>query len=282
MMALIWHTLRRMKWHIIGWSLGMAYMGSVVVLFADNLTEQAALMQQFIDALPQGVMDFLGGMDAFITPAGFIDGKLFSQLPLMMGIFAIIVGSGLVVADEENGMMDVLLGQPVSRTKLFFSRVLGVAVGATIIFAVAAVATILPLGTVDLDISPGRMALAFLPAWAQIIFFITFTLLLSMVLPSQKIAASVSGAYLIFGYILTGMANINADWVTAARFSPLYYYQGGAVLYEAMAWSRVLAVLALAILCAVAAWRRFLARDLRVRGEGSWRVTTEQKNIGAG
>ncbi len=260
----------------------MAYMGSVVVLFADNLTEQAALMQQFIDALPEGVMDFLGGLDAFITPAGFIDGKLFSQLPLMMGIFAIIVGSGLVVADEENGMMDVLLGQPVSRTKLFFSRVLGVAIGATIIFAVAAVATILPLGSVDLGISPGRMALAFLPAWAQILFFIAFTLLLSMVLPSQKIAASVSGFYLIFGYILAGMANINAGWVTAARFSTLYYYQGGAVLHEAMNWRWVLAVLALTILCALAAWRRFLARDLRVRGEGSWRVPAEHKTIATG
>ncbi len=279
MTALIWHTLKRLRWHIVGWSLGMAYMGSLIVIFANNLTSQLALMQRLIDSLPPGMMKFFGGLEGFATPAGFIDGKLFSQLPLLLGIFAIIVGAGLVVSDEESGMMDVLLGRPISRTKLFWARVLGVIGAATIILVVGALSATVPLLWIDIGISPEKMMLAFVPAWAQVLFFISLTLLLSMILPSQKIAASVAGVYLIFGFAVDGMANITAKLDTVALFSPLKYYQGGSILLdEYLRWDWLGGILAFALLFAVLAWWRFLARDLRVRGEGSWQMPANRRH----
>ena len=275
MVALVWHTLRRLRWHIIGWSLGMAYMGSLIIIFADNLASQMALMEKLLNSMPEGMMDFFGGLEGFATPAGFIDGKLFSQLPIMLGIFAIIVGAGLVVSDEENGMMDILLGRPISRSTLFFSRVLGVILASIIILVAGAMSAIIPLAWVDIGISADKMMLAFLPAWVQVLFFLSLTLFLSMILPSQKIAASVAGVYLIFGYVIDGMANITDKLSTVAIFSPMKYYQGGAILLdERLRWDWLAGVFFFAVLFALLAWRKFLTRDLRVRGEGSWYVPT--------
>ncbi len=280
--SLIWHTIKRLRWHIIGWSLGLAYMGSVIVIFADNLKTQAALMQTLIDSMPKEMMDFFGGVEGFTTPAGFIDGKLFSQLPLILGIFAIIVGAGLVVSDEEHGMMDILLGRPISRTKLFFARVLGVAGAATIILAVGAISAVLPLVWIDIGIEPVKMAQAFIPVWMQVLFYISLALLLSMILPSQKIAASVAGMYLIFGYVIDGMANITDKLDMVAIFSPMNYYQGGSVLLdESLRMDWLVGLFAVTVIFILLAWRRFLARDLRVRGEGSWQMPSNQKHLSA-
>ena len=277
MLSLTWHTLKRLRWHIVGWGMGMAYMGVLMMVFVDSLSSQMALMEKLIETFPRDMMAFFGDIESFVTPSGFLSIELYSMLPLMLGIFAIIVGAGLVVGDEESGMMDILLGRPISRTKLFFSRVLGSIIAASIIFIITAIATLIPLLWIDVGIPVDKIALAFVPAWAQVIFYVSLTLLMSMLLPSQKIAASVSGVYLVFSYMIDGMSNMIDKLDTVAKLSSLHYYQGGDVLSESLRWDWLAGVFAFALVFLFLAWRKFLTRDLRVRGEGSWRIPNNRK-----
>ncbi len=56
----------------------------------------------------------------------------FSLLPVIVGIFALIAGSGLIASDEESGRLDLILAHPPSRTALFWGRLLAF-VGATLL-----------------------------------------------------------------------------------------------------------------------------------------------------
>ena len=49
----------------------------------------------------------------------------FSMLPVIIGIFAVIAGSGLIVSDEEHGRLDLIIAHPVGRTPFFWGRFLG-------------------------------------------------------------------------------------------------------------------------------------------------------------
>lgn len=56
-------------------------------------------------------------------------------------------------------------------------------------------------------------------------------------------------------------------------------YQGGWAL-EGLDWRNLLWLLAFAALFAVLAWLFFLRRDIRVSGEGSWRLPGWRRRLG--
>ena len=62
-------------------------------------------------------------MASYVTPEGFLGLQYFDLMAiLILGIFAILIGSGLIASDEENGRLDLILAHPVSRTALIAGR----------------------------------------------------------------------------------------------------------------------------------------------------------------
>ncbi len=111
----------------------------------------------------------------------------------------------------------------------------------------------------------------FLPLFAVLLLFGTLALLLSMLLPSGRIAGMISGALLVANFLLLGLANINQDLKQIVKFTPLYYYQGGDAV-TGLNWGWLGGLLAVSVLFALLAWLLFRRRDIRVGGERSWRL----------
>jgi hypothetical protein len=55
------------------------------------------------------------------------------------------------------------------------------------------------------------------------------------------------------------------------KYTPLKYYQAGSAI-DGINWEWLAAISGIAILFALAAWWRFHMRDIRVGGEGGWRI----------
>jgi hypothetical protein len=82
----------------------------------------------------------------------------------------------------------------------------------------------------SMDLTWGEVALPFISLFAELMLFGTMALLLSMLLPSRRAAASAAGFVLIASYVLVALARMPSvgDVVkNAARLSPLTYYQSG-------------------------------------------------------
>jgi len=192
-------------------------------------------------------------------------------MPLILGIFGVLMGSGLLVSDEESGTLDLIMAHPVSRTALFMGRLLAFVAATMAIMAITWLGFIVSMTWSSIDIGWGRMWLPLLSLLAELLFFGTISLLLSMLLPSRRLAATTAGLLLVAGFFITGLARISEDLETVANFSPLNYYQGGEAmsgLNQEWFWGLV----AFAVLFALLAWWRFLRRDIRVGGEGGWRL----------
>ena len=103
----------------------------------------------------------------------------------------------------------------------------------------------------------------------MLLLFGALALLLSMLLPSRRLAAMTAGLVLVGSFFITGLAHISEGLETVAKFSPLNYYQSGEAMNGLnLQWFCGLA--AFAGLFALLAWWRFLRRDIRVGGEGGW------------
>ena len=134
-----------------------------------------------------------------------------------------------------------------------------------------------------LDLSWLELLRPFLPLFAQLLLFGTLALLLSMVLPSGRIAGMLTGGLLVANYLLIGLSNLNESLKSFVEFTPLHYYQGGDAITE-LNWGWLVGLLAVSAAFALLAWWRFQRRDIRGGGEGGWRLPSLpfRRRAGAG
>ena len=264
------YALLRWRGQIIGWGAALA----VLVLFIASLFETAvqmrAQLEQLLSTLPSEIMLFVGGIDRVFSPAGFLDTRFFSLMPLILGVWTVIVGSGLIVGDEENGTLDLILAQPVRRFDLIVGRWLAFCAALLGILVIAWAGLIIATTFTPVKLSVFDAALPFVSLFGILIWFGGLALVLSLILPSRRLAASLTGLILAASYFITTFALIDPSLRGMANWSPLTYYQGGAALEGFNTGNFIGLLLMSFVFVALAAWL-FQRRDIRIAGEGGWR-----------
>jgi ABC-2 type transport system permease protein len=264
------HTLRRLRGQMIGWSIGLALYALMMVSLFDSLAGIEGF-EEMIASYPPELMAFFGDMVGITTPKGYLDIYYFSYMALIIGIYAVVVGAGLLVGDEEKGILDLVMAHPVSRTSLFWGRSLGFVVATIVILLVSWLSWVLPAGATGMNLTWVEFLRPFVPLFGQLLLWGTLALLLSMLLPSGRMTAMLSSGLLIANFLVGGLANINEDLKAFVEFTPMHYYQGGGAI-DGIDWGPLAGLLAASLLFALLAWWRFARRDLRVGGEGGWKL----------
>jgi ABC-2 type transport system permease protein len=254
---------------ILGWGVGLGFYGATLMYLYDTMMTDREMLEQLVQSYPPELFAFFGGALDFFSAAGYLHTYFFSFMPIVIGIFAVLVGTGLLVADEESGVLDLVLAHPISRAGLFWGRLAAFLLAAFLIMVISYLGFALLLPGVEIGTDAVSLTLPFLSLFAFVAFFGTLSLLLSLLLPSRRLAASVSGMILVASYLITSIGNLDETVARLADFSPVTYLEGGrAVEGLNLVWFGGLLGFALAF--ALLAWLLFERRDIRVGGEGSW------------
>jgi len=227
-------------------------------------------LQELLANYPAEFLAFFGGdPNSPLTPAGFLNMYAFSMFPLIVGIYAVMVGSGLIVSDEEHGRLDLIIAHPVGRPPFFWGRTLGVLVATLSIMLLAWLGFSLALGSSSMGFTWGEMAIPFLSLFVQTLVYMTFALVLSLLLPSRNLAAMISGAFLVASYLISSLAFMNERLEIVSKVLPYHYYQVVLSMKELnLVW--LFGLLGISLLMTLLAYLRFTRRDIRLSGEGSW------------
>ena len=264
------HSLRSSLGQILGWGIGLALLGLLLVPMYDNFAAEGEALEEMLKLFPSEVMAFFGDIGAMTTPEGWLSIELFSYLPIILGIFAIQAGTGLLAADEEAGTLDLIIAHPVSRLRLFVGRTLALICALGAVLFIAWLGIILPMSWSTMSLKGVEVARPFLSLYGEMVLFGSLGSVLSLLLPSRRLASMASGLLLVASFFITGLSQLNEDLESIAWLSPLNYYQ----TQEAFAGLNGEWVIGLfaagAIFFLLAGWR-FLRRDLRVAGEGGWK-----------
>jgi ABC-2 type transport system permease protein len=273
MFAELKHTLRRLRGQTIGWSIGLAIYVLLMVSLFDTLADIEGF-SELIKSYPEELMAFFGGSDfmALTTPKGYLDVYYFAYMAVILGIFAVGAGASLVVGDEEKGILDLVMAHPISRSALYWGRVLGYVVALLVILVVNWLCWALPARGTGLDLTWIEFLRPFFPLFAELFLFGMLALLLSTLLPSARMAGMVTGGLLVANYLLIGLANINENLKAIVDYTPLHFYQAGQAITDLnLTWLGGL--LAAGLILALLGWWRFQRRDIRVGGEGGWQLS---------
>jgi ABC-2 type transport system permease protein len=264
------YRLARYRGQVLGWGIGLALLGLFMAQFYGTIVDQSDQFQELLDSYPKELMAFFGDVSDLATPSGYLNLEYFILMPLILGVFAVLVGSGLLVSDEESGRLDLILAHPVGRGELFWGRALAFVAAMVGILVLAWLGIYLPTSWTALHVGWMDLTLAYVSLFAVLLLFGAFALMLSLLLPSRRMAAMVSGLALVVSYFVTSLANAISELEPVAQVSPLTYYQGGEAL-DGLNLTWVVGLLLPALLFSILAWWRFERRDVRVGGEGAWR-----------
>src|SRR5690348_11017653 len=152
-------TVRIERRPLLGWAFSTLALSVALAAFFPAIEGNSALTGGF-DNLPPSVQAAFGIAD-LTSAAGYLQGQMFSTLaPLIFLSFAIGRGARAIAGEEERGTMDLLLSNPIRRSRVVLEK------GAAILVQIVALGVIVWLSLValgpvfDLDVGVGNLAAA--------------------------------------------------------------------------------------------------------------------------
>lgn len=264
MKPLIKWGLWQRRWSILWWSVGISFFVFINLIFYPSVRDQSAQYSQIMNQIPQSAKGLISDTADFLSPVGYLSSSIFySMLPLLLGFLAISLGSSLIGREEKEGTAELILGRPVSRTKLLTSKTILGLIILLIVGLVGALSTAIISKLVRLPVPftnimfTSLVCLVLAISWGAVAFMVT------MLGRGARVASiGVATMLAIGGYTITSLVG-NAHWlIWPARLFSFYYYHPGKILGGIYHWQDLLFMVAVIAVCAVVSVIAFRRRDL--------------------
>lgn len=119
----IWlKTIYEKRWGLIAWYASLFAMTIFIMLLFPTLRDTFG---QALKDVPDSIKGILGDAETYQRINGFIDIQVLFQMVFMTVIYGVILFTGVLAGDENEGTLQTLLTQPVSRKKPIFKSFLG-------------------------------------------------------------------------------------------------------------------------------------------------------------
>jgi ABC-2 type transport system permease protein len=265
--TVLWRFARDRRRALMWWSIGMVGVVAMTVSFYPSFKGEASF-EDVMNDLPDAVKALVGAQAGvtFTSPAGYLHTQMLTSLvPIVLLIFGIGAGARAIGGAEDDGTLELLLANPVTRRRVFVERglaVLGLLAALTLV-GLAALSLLGPaFGVLD-----GLSTVHVLGAWAGVASLALLHTVLAFAIgaarghraPALAAAATVAVA----GYMLEGLLAVT-DALRPLRFvSPWHWYlERNALVEGTTVQATLLPVLVAAVVAGLSAWR-FERRDLR-------------------
>lgn len=243
------------------WGIVLGAWGALFVAIWPTFENNPGL-GQFYSSMPQAMLDLFGfGEDAFSTVEGLLDGELLGfMVPLALSIYAILVASSALAGAEEEGAIDVLMGNPLSRWQLVASRFLSAAALLLGIVAIMGLITWMTALIMDVDLAFESIAAGSLSLWPLCLFFGGVAMLCSAIFHRRFLAIAIPLALLVVMYFVDGLASSVEFLDTIQPLSAFYYY--GSAIQDGIDWVNFAGLTAAALVLVGLAILIFRRRDI--------------------
>lgn len=262
--------IRSGRMQIIGWGASLFILAAFVARLYDAFVVQKEQFATMLSDFPPELMAAFGGTADVFEPTGYLNFNYFSYVMVLLGFLAISMGSGMLAVDEERGRLELLAAAPVSRLGIMIARLLATLFRGVIILILSWLGFVLFIPATGLaEVSAWQLALPHLEILALMFFFTALALLLSQLLPAHSAATGIAAVYLLAGYVIQTLLELDVNLAGLERYSPLRNISGGFAI-EGLDGGGILVLLGFGVLFIVLAAWRFQHRDLRIAGEGQW------------
>jgi ABC-2 type transport system permease protein len=249
------------------WLIGVLALVAFTVMLYPSVRGQSEI-EDLMAGLPDAMKAMIG-YDAAIpltSPAGYLHARLFSTLaPLLLIVFGIGVGAQAIGGAEEDGHLEPLLANPVTRRRVAVERYLaGAVLLAVLVVAMAAATLALAVGFDAMGgVSAAGLIGASVAAGALALLHQSLAYAIGAATGRRGPAVGVAAAVAIAGYLVHSLLSL-VPALTALRFvTPWYWYLQRNMLAEGVPPVAIAGPVIGAAMLFVAGVALFARRDLR-------------------
>ncbi len=263
MNAVIAWELKRRRWFILWWTIGIAGLIAITVLAYKAIGHDAKQLNSTFNSISSSAGGFFGGSD-FFSPVGYLSSQIYYiLLPILVIIMATTLAAGLMNRDENNTTVEYTLARAISRRQLLFAKAI---VGLVIIAAVCVLTYIVTAASVHIagiKINQADLLTTHLLSFAFSASFgvIAFALMAASQL-TRKLATSAAIVLAFGGYVVSSLAGL-IHWLnTPAKFMPYHYYDTVGLLGGHSRGELILYLVCVTVLAACIATAGYGRRDI--------------------
>ncbi len=252
---------------LVWWSVGVVGLVLFTVSLYPSLKGEESL-NEIVEQMPETIRSMFG-MDTAIpltSAPGYLQGRLFgSLLPLIMIVFGIGLGARAIAGSEQDGTLELLLANPVTRRAVVVERYVAMVamIGVlTAVFAGSLVALGAPFGALE-DVPASGLAGAVAGVFGITLLHATLAFGVGAATGRRAWALSSATVVAVVGYLLQGLVGLS-DAIRPLRFvSPWHWYLGRNMLAQGVAPDAIVLPVVLSAVIFAAGAAAFRRRDLR-------------------
>jgi ABC-2 type transport system permease protein len=260
---------RDLRAHLRGflsWVLPVAALVVLVVSIAPSMMRQGSMLEAKLQAMPEGMKRVFGvALLDFRRPASYLAIN-FIYVTLTASLSAGMLGANILAKEEALKTAELLLTQPISRTRIVTAKALVVLLHAIAFNVVIATIAIIGLGLVMTGpTEASRIAQLFAGTTSLAICFGGLGMLIATLVKRARIAANAALGVVLGTYLLDVVGALSPDLDVLSRISPFRPMEPSRVIaaggVDPLA---LLALCAIGVIAAIAAAYRYARRDILV------------------
>lgn len=223
----------------------------------------------FWDDLPE-VFRNMFGIPEGADVGGLAYGAIYSGYgALTMAAIAMAAGAVSIAGEEKNGTIGLLLGDPVSRTKVFLEKAASLvavtAVGFLILWLAAVAAPIM----LDVDIGSMNINALLVMMFINALFYGFMAMALGAWTGKTSIAIGVTSAVMVVSFIAAGLLPLIESVAGVAKVFPWYYFTSADPVSNGIDWGHFGILVGSAVVFSVVGVIGVNRRDLRGQSVGT-------------
>lgn len=249
--------LYQKRWLIFWWFIAMTATALATTVFFPSF--KGSNIGQAFNTLPASVQHIIGTSNGFSNISNYVAQEVFGlRAPLLTIVLSIVVFNGLTVSEERKGILETHITLPLSRSKIYISKLFaGIFI---ILFASAGlfVGTELALIIIHYHYPLINLLQLVLSSAILGIIFGIVLLMLNAILGIRAIVLGATCAYAFLSYLLTSFAVSDKSLRIADKGSLFHYYSSVGFVYL----NNLLVLVYIGIAMIIVGYVFFLKRDI--------------------
>ncbi len=252
---------------LVWWTFGITLLVTIMAATYPSIRDTGDALDEYVASLPEGLRQAFGLEGASIaSPEGYLTSQLYSNMyPIVILILALGLAAWAIAGSENDGSLELVLANPVSRTRVALARWVGAAAMVAFVAVVSTAALVLLAPVFGLDDgvpwwgywSAGLQTFAFVMVCASLTFAV------GAASGSKGLAIALGSGLAVVGFLLNALGAITATLETLRWASPWYWMlRDNPVVTEPNLLNTALP-LALSVVFVAAGVPIFARRDLR-------------------
>jgi ABC-2 type transport system permease protein len=231
-------------------------MGPLYSLIPDEIKD-------FVRDFPDALIAMIGGAD-MSTAAGFLQAEVFSlTAPIAFIVLTATMGARSIAGEEERHTMGLLLGNPVSRSRVVIEKTEAMIGYAVLLGILTFAGTWLGVVIGDLEVTAGQIAATSSLVTLLGLVFGGVALAVGAATGRSRLASGTTAGVAVVAYFVWSFFPLSEAFAGWTVISPFEYYLGSDPLVNGMAWGDAAILAGLFVVLVAVSIPLFSRRDLR-------------------